>query len=86
MSPKAEKQAEKLRLSAPATYAKLVQVLETIKADPRVLLHQAERLRHCRPGGEFWSRRLSQGDGLVYEIVPPDTLIVIQCVGNYDDR
>ncbi len=67
---------DKLRLK------RINRMIEEIKIDPGVGIGRPERLRGSLAG--WWSRRISDGDRLVYR-VDGDELHIIQCRYHYDD-
>ena len=74
---------EDLRTKDKALHKKLCQILkEMLRGDPAIGIGKPEPLRHNLSG--FWSRRLSQGDRLVYRF-DDDTIYIFAIGGHYDD-
>lgn len=73
---------EALRTKDKALHKKLCQILkEMLRGDPATGIGKPEPLRHNLSG--LWSRRLSQGDRIVYRF-DNDTIYIFAIGGHYD--
>ena len=84
-SPLALRGAARLRKSEPASYKKLVKILEELRVHPTTGTGHPEQLRGMSVPA--WSRRLSGKHRLVYEIQETEvTVFILSAYGHYDDR
>lgn len=75
----------KLRKSEPASYKKLVKILEELKKHPTTGTGHPEPLKGMSVPA--WSRRLSARHRIVYEIQEKKvTVYILSSYGHYDDR
>jgi toxin YoeB len=74
---------ETLRTKDKALHKKLCQILkEMLRGDPATGIGKPEPLRHNLSG--FWSRRLSQGERVVYRF-DDDSIYIFAIGGHYDE-
>ena len=60
-------------------------ILQELHLHPREGTGNPERLRYKT--GEFWSRELNKKDGIVYEIMGREVLVIVyQALGHYSDK
>lgn len=62
---------------------KIMELVEATQRDPFGGIGKPERLRH--KDGNVWSRRIDDGNRLVYDINGA-TIVFVSCKDHYDDR
>ena len=78
-------QLESLRKGDKNAYVKCFDLVLAIATDPRNGIGKPERLKGYGDA-EIYSRRISDKDRIVYEIIESEELIeVASCKGHYDD-
>ena len=79
-------QLEILRKGDKNAYVKCFDLILAIATDPRNGIGKPERLKGY-VDAEIYSRRISDKDRIVYEIIESEELIeVASCKGHYDDN
>ena len=84
-SEKAEADLAKLKRSEPATYKKVVKLLNELMLHPRTGTGHPEPLKGDRSGQ--WSRTITKKHRLIYEIFENEVYVdVLSAYGHYDDK
>jgi len=59
-------------------------LVNDIKRDPYSGYGKPERLKHYE--SNTWSRRIDEKNRLTYHIIDTNNVVIIGCIGHYDDK
>ena len=84
-SPEAQEGLEKLKKSEPASFKKVVKLLNEVALHPKTGTGHPEPLKG-EPGNR-WSRKITKKHRLVYRIFETEVYVdVLSAYGHYDDK